>query len=535
MGAEDGNAGTQFESPPPAPGVLLTTAAGEVLKQSVDPHRSLIAQGLDSLTAVDLMESVRRNGYELDYSLLMDGASIDFLASTLQRCTGDGPKPLPRELTTRPMPLTGPQVLWARLAQEGWGSWANISLCVSVPASAMPAACLPAMAQSLCDANDALRMVLVEQQSADGIVLQRILPGFQIPVRLCTAPDLEVDAMRLIESFEGEEHSPFEPSTRALVLASDNSAGRHWLCIAMHHVFADRLAADVLARQLCTMMSTNQLRVAPKPTIGYADYALWQAGTANDAEVCKSRNTLKALLAHTDVSANRAIPRLAGETDCELCRLPAVSTLREGAGAALGAVAARLGTTLPLLMHAVFSVIVTRLTGDDRGLSGESDVLLCHVVSNRERHASLRDLVGCLNTSVPVAVNLGDCRTLQALSTRTRHAFAQAHACVSNLPRGGWLGQWEDDSIVAAGATLFERVAHVNIIRSPAVGQQAVEMKVHAVHRPQQTRWGCCFAWPCQKPWREVQPGLRGLPGYACVCLLRTVLLRRRRISVSWN
>lgn len=247
-------AGTPIDLPSEVLAALLAGAACEVLGRPVDPNRSLIEQGLDSLTAVELMESVRRHGYEVDYGLLVDGASIDSLASALRPSAAVGPRPFPPELTTGPLPLTGAQVPWAELEQDGWGSWANISLCVSVSASAMPAAYLPAMAQWLCEANDALRMVLVQPPSADGIVLQRVLPNVQIPVRMCAAPDREIDAMRLIEAFEGETQSPFEPSTRALVLASTASGGRHWLCITMHHAFADRVAANIMARQLGSMI-----------------------------------------------------------------------------------------------------------------------------------------------------------------------------------------------------------------------------------------------------------------------------------------
>ncbi len=474
--------------------VLLASAACEVLRQSVDQNRSLIEQGLDSLTAIDLIESVRRRGYEVDYNLLMDGASIHSLAATLRKGAMDGPTAFPSALTTQPMPLTGPQILWAELEQAGWGSWANISLCVSVPVSTVAAAYLAAMAQSLCAANDALRMVLLQPESADDIVLlQRTIPNFQIPVRMCAAPGLEAAVMRLIEAFEGEEQSPFEPTTRALVLASTTSGGRHWLCITMHHIFADREAVHILTRQLRSMISTGQLHVAPKPALGYADYALWQASVSDGDEARKSKNALQALLAGADVSLRRPMPRLANAAERDFCPLPLVSSLREMDGAALGEVAARLGTTLPLLMHAIFSVLVARLTGDDQAISGATDVLLCHVVSNRERHASLRDLVGCLDTSVPVAVNLSDCDTLQSLSTRTRHAFAKAHAYVCSLPRGGWFGGIENASGENNEARLFERVAHVNITRTPASdagGRNDVEMKVHAVQRVQQTRWG---------------------------------------------
>lgn len=149
---------------------------------------AIVAQGLDSLAATVLLGSIRSHGYEADYSHLLNGASIHSLASSLRSETSDGPTPSPAELSKAPFPLTGPQSIWAELEQQGWGSWANISVCVSMPACLIPAAFLPAIAQSLCDANDAMRMVLVPSQSTDGIQLQRVVTDFQMPVRMREAP-----------------------------------------------------------------------------------------------------------------------------------------------------------------------------------------------------------------------------------------------------------------------------------------------------------------------------------------------------------
>ncbi len=487
---------TRFpEEPMPASPIhgLLTTLASEILQASVDPRQSLVAQGLDSLAAEELLAAIRNHGYDADYGDLLDEASVDSLAASLRERSLDGPAPAPPEVATEPIPLTGPQVIWARLEQQGWGAWANLSVCVSMPASRLPAAFLPAIAQSLCEAHDAMRMGLVPPGSSEGVPLQRVIPDFQVPVRMREAPGLERDAMRLVEAFEGEEATPFAPSTRALVLASATNDGRHWLCLTMHHLFADRLSLHCLARQLRTMISKAELRVRQRPPIGYVDHAIWQHRLMDPAETQRARTRLKALLAGADVSPGRPRPALANEQALDLGTLPASSTLRPAEGAALGSLATRLETTLPLLLHALGSVLVTRLTGDEPAASGETDMLLCHVVSNRESHAALRDLVGCLDTSVPVAVRLAEGETLQSLCARTRHAFAETHRCVSSLPRGEWFGQAADDAGENRAIALFERVPHLNIIRVPpgdTHGEDAAGVRLHPVQRVQQTRWG---------------------------------------------
>lgn len=520
---------------------LLITLASEILQIPVDPKQSLVAQGLDSLTAEELLESIRKHGYDADYDYLLDVATINSLASRLREKTIDGPTPFPDEIVKKPIPLTGPQIMWGKLEQQGWGSWANISVCVSMPASLIPAAFLPAIAQSLCAANDAMRMVLIRSRSADAVMLQRVISDFQISVRISEAPMLKRDAMRLVEAFEGEDASPFEPSTRALILASPQSVGRHWLCISMHHIFADRVSMHCMASQLRAMISKAELSIVPKPPIGYVDYALWQSRILDIAETQQSETKLQTLLSRSDISQCRPILHLANETELDLGALPAFSTLRPAESEALGSLATQLETTLPLLLHALFSVLVARLTGDEQAICGETDMLLCHVVSNRESHASLRNMVGCLDTSVPVAVRLADGETLQSLCVRTRHAFAETHRCVSALPRGGWFGQGVNDSAENQQSSLFERVAHINIIRTPADDtreEDAADIRVHPLRRVQKTRWGLLLRVTLPPPntasssepsginviaFAEHRP-LATLAHYCFVGLLRTLL-----------
>ena len=96
------------------------------------------------------------------------------------------------------LPLAGPQTLWATLEAKGWGSWANISLCVSVPAATAPPALLAMLAQSLCDANDALRTSFIRPPTAGAPPThQRVHPTFQLPVRIEHAPPTSPRRCRL--------------------------------------------------------------------------------------------------------------------------------------------------------------------------------------------------------------------------------------------------------------------------------------------------------------------------------------------------
>ncbi|WP_243614006.1 AMP-binding protein [Shimia aestuarii] len=467
----------------------LIDLASRILQTPVDAERSLVSQGLDSLGAAELLEELQLLGYDVAYEFLLSETSIDLLFEALGEKTAARPAPSDLRDPSAPIALAGPQVLWAQLEQESWGPWANISLCLSMPASLIRAPFLPAIAQSLCDANEAMRMVLV--QSGD-TVQQQALPGLQLPVEVKDAPASDQEAMRLIEAFEGKPCSPFKPSTRALILSDPNSEGRHWMCITMHHVFSDRISMHRLARQLREMIASNRLQNAEAKGFDFSDVAIWKAQRANGPDGAQHATTLDACLARADITTTRPLPRVAKTTWDIFASLDAKAELRLSETDALERCAARLGTTLPLLLHTLASALIARLTGEDKALSGRQDTLLCHVVSNRERDPVLKDTVGCLDTSVPVAVRLEKDETLASLCHKTHEAFSSAHLCVSDLPRGGWIRS--DDPSETEGqraAALIERFPHINIVRTPTPASGAAsEIIEHSVQRPQQPRWG---------------------------------------------
>jgi len=471
---------------------LLHTIACEILDTELSSEHSLIEQGLDSLTAEEILEQLRNCGYDVDYDLLLNGASIDELISKTTKKTEGGPTPIPAAFSTQPQPLLGPQILWAQLEQLGWGSWANISLCISMPTSALSAAFLPAIAQSLCDANDAMRMVLVRVDGDNGSVQQKTIADYQIPIRMHEAPQLETEAMRMIEAFEREEHSPFNPTTRAMVLRATGNNERHWLCITMHHIFADREAMHILTRQISAMIGTGNMKVATPPSIGYLDYAYWQFRRYEKSESHEITRKLKNLLRSSDIPLHRIKLRLTDSPQWDLGPLPHTSVLTAAESHALNTMAVNQGTTLPLLIHALYSVLIAQLTKDNPSATGQTEVLTCHVVANRENHKSLRSMVGCLDTSIPVVIHLQDNETLQSLCSQTRSAFTKARKLASHLPRGEWLNYNGDDPYETRPARLFEEVPHINVIRSPDNKDREGNpgITVHPVQRVQRARWG---------------------------------------------
>ncbi|MEO0343619.1 MAG: AMP-binding protein [Pseudomonadota bacterium] len=467
-----------------SPGKLLQDVSAGLLDMEIDPARPLVAQGLDSLSAADLLEALQDHGYSVPYESLLDDISVNALAKQLLPIASGSAELTRRTDPAAQFPLTGPQQLWTELERAGWGTWGNISLCISLPAQVCSANRLPAITQDLCDQNEAMRLILETDDA--GEIVQRALPNFEIPVELRPAPDTEKQAMRLFEAFEGEEYTPFAPSTRALVLAAKTSEGRHFMCITMHHVFSDRISMHNLRSQIEALVSA-QLEAQSSAT-DFGDFATWQSANVSTSEAPKN---LAHLLSNTDLKATRPKPSLVDAEDLELGDLPMTANLRPAESQALEAIALQLETTLPILLHALFGLLMSRLTDDKKVLAEEEDALLCHVVSNREQNPALRKMVGCFDTSIPVALRLDKNESLQDLCRRTRKALSEASQFAADAPRGAWLQP--DVPGALSWTDLFERIAHINIVRAaPRDDSESADLDIreHSVRRVQTTRWG---------------------------------------------
>lgn len=203
----------------------------------------------------------------------------------------------------------------------------------------------------------------------------------------------------------------------------------------------------------------------------------------------------------------------------DLGDLTSNATLSEAEVMFLGMLATQLGTTLPMLLHVIFSLLTARvLEGNtsSHGTASAGRCLICHVVSNREQHAAVRGVVGCFDTSVPVVVDFQQGESLARLCKRTCSAFASALSLVTTLPRGSFMtgtvdGAAAEGAVAGAAGDLFERVPHVNIQYAPPTTATAplmppVDMlaagepdnqeyygellRTHPLQRTQQTRWG---------------------------------------------
>ncbi|WP_171136700.1 AMP-binding protein [Ruegeria sp. HKCCC1038] len=462
----------------------------EILQASPSETETLVAQGMDSVDAENLLESLQELGFDIEYEFLLGDATFESLLERLTVSDRADPDPVPMATPQEgPVPLTGTQSIWAELEKEGWKDWANISLCLSIPEKLVPATWLPAMVQALADRNEALRMVLLRPEQPNDPPRQIALPEFQIPVEMRAAPVPDQSVTREIEAFEGTLVSPYGPSARALILHSSEGQDRHWICLSMHHVFSDRISMQSLEKQFKQMLLEGRLKADSGGDDSFTTYANARAELESGPKAAANRDKLEHLLDGADIRAERPAPKLSNSLGLSLGDLPTTGVLHGAETHAVEACAQRLETTVPLLLHALSSALITRLTTGAEH-SQDRHPLLCHVISNRHQVPQLKNTVGCLDTSVPVAPFLGVRDTLKAYCASTRHAFTEATKLIPDLPRGSWLNAQDG---VPKGPALIERVPHINIVRRPRTespDMAALDVREHTVRRAQKPRWG---------------------------------------------
>jgi amino acid adenylation domain-containing protein/thioester reductase-like protein len=210
-----------------------------------------------------------------------------------------------------------------------------------------------------------------------------------------------------------EAHEPFDlrhgPLLRVRLLQL--SADQHVLLVTMHHIISDGWSIGVLTRELAEMYSACRDGRAPglEPLpVQYADYALWQRewlqGEVFDRQLSYWRRQLADAVPEIELPTDRPRPAAQGYRGDNI---PVVLDV-ELAGH-LNALARRHGVTLFMVLYAGWSILLSRL-------SGQEDVLVGTPVANR-RVSELESLIGFfVNTLVLRAAVNGETPVREFLS-----------------------------------------------------------------------------------------------------------------------
>ncbi|GGS99118.1 MULTISPECIES: non-ribosomal peptide synthetase [Streptomyces] len=277
---------------------------------------------------------------------------------------------------------------------------------------------LAAAVGDLVERHEQLRTVFTE---AEGVPRQQVLPPGS--VRLDTvdlpAPADGADREAAVAAAVHEAAvRPFDlaagPAFRATLLRV--AAEDHVLVLALHHIVCDGWSLDLLLRDL---RAFHEARTGGRPApaaapdaIGYLDYAVWQRGRDESADLAYWRDAL-AGLSPLELPTDR--PRPATRTHAA-----AVHTreLPRELAAALDEVGRRADTTPYMTVLAAFQAALAFHSAQD-------DIALGTVTANRERPET-EGLVGFFVNTLVVRTSLGGDPTTGDLLARTRESVLGA-------------------------------------------------------------------------------------------------------------
>lgn len=272
---------------------------------------------------------------------------------------------------------------------------------------------LDAAVGDLADRHEQLRVVFPD---VDGVPAQEVLPTGGTGLHLVELPE-GADAAAVADAVRTAALRPFdlavEPGFRATLLRV--AAEDHVLVLALHHIVADGWSLDLLLRDLRAFheaRSTGGAPPADPAPIAYADYAIWQRGRDEGADLAYWRSALAGL---TPLELPLDHPRPATRSYAG-----AVHTVRlpEELTAALAQAGRRTDTTPYMTTMAAFQAALGFHSGQD-------DIAIGTVVANRERPET-EQLVGFFVNTLVVRTDLAGDPTGDELLARTRESVLGA-------------------------------------------------------------------------------------------------------------
>ncbi|HEY0452972.1 amino acid adenylation domain-containing protein [Actinophytocola sp.] len=403
---------------------VLCQVFAEVLDEpEVYPDDDFFDLNGDSLSGAKVVSRIRALlGVDLSIRTLFEERTPEGLArrvETAERArTALAPRPRPDRL-----PLSfAQQRLWFLDRLEGPSPTYNVPLVYRLTGEVDHGALADALAD-VVDRHESLRTVFPE---VDGRPVQLVVPQGRVRPEFTAVRVEPAEAEdRLREAagyaFDLEREIP----VRGWLLTS--APGEHVLLVLVHHIAADEWSKAPLARDLATAYAARRHDRSPVWTplpVQYADYTLWQRellGDASDqdsAVAAQLRFWTGALAGLPDeIGLPFDRPRSAAPTyrgDLVSCRLDAAVHAR------LAELARRTGTTMFMLFHTGFAVLLAKL-------SGGVDIPVGTPVAGRADEP-LDELVGFFVNTVVLRADLSGNPTFAELLARVSEADLNALA-----------------------------------------------------------------------------------------------------------
>ncbi|MDH0865611.1 non-ribosomal peptide synthetase [Mitsuaria sp. GD03876] len=200
------------------------------------------------------------------------------------------------------------------------------------------------------------------------------------------------------------------------------SPREHVLVVVLHHIASDGWSTGVLVRDFLAAydaLGRDEAPAWPVLPIQYTDYAAWQHGATQQARLQDQLTYWTRQLAQLPEIHGLALdrPRPARRRHHGAALR---TTLDSGLTGALEALCRARGATLFMGLHAVFSALLARF-------SGESDIVVGTPSANRER-PELADLIGFFVNTLVLRVRVDGEQDFEALLAQSRRTVLEAQA-----------------------------------------------------------------------------------------------------------
>ncbi|WP_459167324.1 condensation domain-containing protein, partial [Pectobacterium brasiliense] len=393
--------------------------------ERVGRHDRFFALGGHSLLAVQLLNRLDKAGISVPLATLFAHPTLCDLAAAISGLTHAAPSTLPVADRTQPLPLSfAQQRLWflAQLdpaASQAYHLPAALRLSGQLDRPALTAALDGLMAR-----HESLRTRFT---SLDGQPAQQISPdtlGFSLACHDLRELDEAARTTRVAELAEQEARAPFDltqgPLIRGQLLQLDDDT--HVLLLTQHHIISDGWSIGILARELAALYQAaregHDAQLPPLP-VQYADYAVWQRQWLQGETLDNLRDywrrqleSAPALLTLPTDRPRPSVQRYAGD------QVP--FHLDAGQLRRLHTLSQQQGTTLFMTLLAAWSVVLSRLSGQD-------DIVIGTPVANRPRQ-ELEGMVGFFVNTLALRAEPGRCHSVADLLDQVRERALDAYA-----------------------------------------------------------------------------------------------------------
>jgi amino acid adenylation domain-containing protein/thioester reductase-like protein len=358
-------------------------------------------------------------------SLSKDKARL--LQQLLAKRSGQTLKILPhrREVVSeavRSPASSGQRRLWFIDHLEGGSSAYHLPLRIRLVGELQPQALRSAL-NELVRRHEILRTLIV---LVNGEPAQDVRPQLELEMAHCDLTKIPEGERET----EIERHSKHEletnfdlqrgPLVRARLLKLTSK--EHVLQITLHHIISDGLSLEILFRELVALYEAacyGQDASLPTLPIQYGDFAHWQHGWMSGPEPQKQltywRDHLRNIPELLELATDRPRPpRISYRGASSSISLP------NGLSARVRAFARNLNLTVPMVLHATWAILLSRL-------SGQADVVLGVPVAGRRR-TEFEGLIGLFVNTLAVRVSFQAGETAVDVLEHVREGLLGAYA-----------------------------------------------------------------------------------------------------------